>query len=106
MTTRRGFVKAGGLALFGIGFGGIPAFLAEAAGSVKRQGLFAKRKVLVTIFQRGAMDGLMAVSPFEDSYLKAARPTLSMSAVKGGRNTPGWPVWPSSLNAGICTPVP
>ncbi|HCN83346.1 MAG TPA: hypothetical protein DIT07_06950, partial [Sphingobacteriaceae bacterium] len=88
MTSRRGFIKAGGLALFGIGIGGIPSFVAEAAASVKKQGLFMKKKVLVCIFQRGAMDGLMAVTPFEDQYLKAARPTLFMSAAKGSKTTP------------------
>ena len=62
--------------------GGIPAFLAEAAASEKSNLLYAKKKVMVCIFQRGAMDGLMAVTPFTDSYLQAARPTLFMSAAK------------------------
>jgi uncharacterized protein (DUF1501 family) len=84
MTTRRGFIKAGGLALFGIGIGGIPTFLSEAVAGIKTPGLFQRRKILVCIFQRGAMDGLMAVSPFNDPFLKAARPTLFMSAAKGG----------------------
>lgn len=88
MTSRRVFLKAGGLALFGIGFGGIPAFLAEAANRVKTQGIYKRKKILVCIFQRGAMDGLMAVTPFTDHYLKAARPTLFMSAAKGGKNKP------------------
>jgi uncharacterized protein (DUF1501 family) len=87
MASRRGFIKAGGLALFGIGFGGIPAFVAEAAASVKQQSLYMKKKVLVCIFQRGAMDGLMAVTPFEDQYLKEARPTLFMSAAKDSKTT-------------------
>jgi uncharacterized protein (DUF1501 family) len=34
------------------------------------------------------MDGLMAVTPFEDQYLKAARPGLFMSPVKSGNNNP------------------
>ncbi|MEJ6982547.1 DUF1501 domain-containing protein [Pedobacter sp. P351] len=88
MTSRRGFIKAGGLALFGIGIGGIPAFLSEAVAAIKAPGLFQRKKVLVCIFQRGAMDGLMAVTPFTDQYLKAARPTLFMSAAKAGNNKP------------------
>ena len=88
MTSRRGFLKAGGLALFGIGLGGVPTFVAEAANLVKAPGLFKKRKTLVCIFQRGAMDGLMAVTPFTDQYLKAARPTLFMSAAKGSAEKP------------------
>lgn len=88
MTSRRGFLKAGGLALFGIGLGGVPTFVAKAAEMVKAPGLFKRRKTLVCIFQRGAMDGLMAVTPFTDEYLKAARPTLFMSAAKGSNNKP------------------
>lgn len=83
MSSRRGFLKSGGLALFGIGIGGIPGFIARAAGSDKISRLYKRRKILVCIFQRGAMDGLMAVTPFTDDYLKAARPTLFMSAAKG-----------------------
>ncbi len=82
MTTRRGFLKAGGLALFGIG-AGIPSFMARAAGSSGIVAPYKKNKILICIFQRGAMDGLMAVTPFTDDYLKAARPDLFMSAVKG-----------------------
>ena len=88
MISRRGFVKAGGLALFGISLGGIPSFLAEAAASTLKPALFKKKKIMVCIFQRGAMDGLMAVTPFTDDYLKAARPTLFMSAAQGGKNKP------------------
>ncbi len=88
MTSRRGFLKAGGLALFGIGLGGIPAFVAEAAASMKIQSPYKKKKVMVCIFQRGAMDGLMAVTPFTDTYLQAARPTLFMSAAKSSSKNP------------------
>ncbi|HEY0770399.1 MAG TPA: hypothetical protein VGD31_08685, partial [Sphingobacteriaceae bacterium] len=86
MTTRRGFIKAGGLALFGISIGGIPTFLSEAVAGIKAPGLFKRRKIMVCIFQRGAMDGLMAVTPFTDQYLKNARPNLFMSAAKSGNN--------------------
>jgi uncharacterized protein (DUF1501 family) len=76
MTTRRAFLKAGAIAMFGIGAGGIPPFMARAAESSKTSSLYKKKKVLVCIFQRGAMDGLMAVTPFNDTHLKAARPNL------------------------------
>ncbi|RXK81790.1 DUF1501 domain-containing protein [Filimonas effusa] len=82
MTSRRAFLKGGGLALFGIGFGGVPSFLARAADSFKQAGPYKKNKIIVCIFQRGAMDGLMAVTPFTDTFLKEARPTLFMSAAK------------------------
>ncbi|HZG25538.1 MAG TPA: DUF1501 domain-containing protein, partial [Chitinophagaceae bacterium] len=75
-------------ALFGIGLGGIPAFITRAAGIDKVTPLYKKKKVLLCIFQRGAMDGLMAVTPFNDPHLKAARPTLFMTAAKEGNSKP------------------
>jgi uncharacterized protein (DUF1501 family) len=86
MTTRRGFLKGGALAMLGIGIGGIPTFIARAANDDKKVGPYKKKKVMVCIFQRGAMDGLMAVTPFTDEYLKTARPTLFMDAAKSGNN--------------------
>ena len=86
MLSRRGFLKSGGLALFRVGLGGVPSFIARAADSNKIVSPYKKKKVLICIFQRGAMDGLMAVTPFTDPYLKAARPTLFMSAAKAGNN--------------------
>lgn len=83
MVSRRGFLKAGGVALMGVGLmGGIPAFLAEAVAGNQLIAPYGKRKTLICIFQRGAMDGLMAVTPFTDEYLKAARPGLFISAAK------------------------
>jgi uncharacterized protein (DUF1501 family) len=72
MLSRRVFLKNGGLALVSLGFA--PAFLArtvEAAGSVRR-------KVLVTIFQRGAVDGLNMVVPFGEREYYAARPSIAI----------------------------
>lgn len=82
MISRKAFLKAGGLTLFGIGIGGIPAFIAEAANLSSAPPLFKRKKILVSIFQRGAMDGLMAVSPFEDKFLQASRPALFIPAAK------------------------
>lgn len=82
MTSRRAFLKSGALALFATGIGGVPNFVAKAAESRKLSRLYKKNKILVCIFQRGAMDGLMAVTPFTDQYLQKARPTLFMSAAK------------------------
>ncbi len=85
MVTRRSFIKSGGLALFGIGIGGVPAFMTRAAGADKIILPYKKKKILVCIFQRGAMDGLMAVTPFTDKYLEAARPDLFLSAAKNAK---------------------
>ncbi len=80
MSSRRIFLKSGGLALFAAGLGGVPSFIAKAAESRKLWLPYKKNKILVCIFQRGAMDGLMAVTPFTDKYLQKARPNLFMSA--------------------------
>jgi uncharacterized protein (DUF1501 family) len=72
MFSRRVFMKNGGLALLSLGFA--PAFLArtiEAAGS-------ARRKILITIFQRGAVDGLNMIVPFGENEYYAARPSIAI----------------------------
>jgi uncharacterized protein (DUF1501 family) len=85
MLTRRLFMKAGGIALVTVGVGGGPGFLTRAAMAAEGTGSTSsrRRKVLVTIFQRGAMDGLAAVPPTGDS-LKALRPRLALAG--GGAN--------------------
>lgn len=85
MSSRKAFLKQAGLALFSIGVGGIPTFIARAAESDKWLRPYKKKKVLLFIFQRGAMDGLMAVSPFTDDNLKKSRPTLFMDAAKASK---------------------
>ena len=65
--------------MFGVGTGGIPPFVTRAAETSKSLSLYQKKRVLVCIFQRGAMDGLMAVTPFNDTYLQSARPGLFMT---------------------------
>ncbi len=88
LSSRRAFLKSGGLAVFGISVGGVPTFVARAANSDKIFKPYKKKKVMVCIFQRGAMDGLMAVTPFTDEHLQKARPTLFMSAAKDSKKTP------------------
>ena len=60
MTTRRVFLKNGSLALVSLGFA--PMFIARTAQAAQ-----ARKKVLVAIFQRGAVDGLNMVVPFGDN---------------------------------------
>ncbi len=57
MMTRRIFLKNGSLALVSLGFA--PAFIARAAQAAE-----ARKKILVAIFQRGAVDGLNMIVPF------------------------------------------
>lgn len=82
MWTRRMFLKGGGVALFTLGVTPGPQFLLRAAEAAPGRQAGKRRKTLVTIFQRGAMDGLMAVSPLDDAALKKLRPRLAMSAAK------------------------
>ncbi len=85
MWTRRALLKAGGVTLFSAGVGGIgPSFLTRTALAAPESGALRRRKVLVTIFQRGAMDGLMAVPPLGEPRLKKLRPRLAMSASRRG----------------------
>ena len=77
MITRRAFLRSGAVAVFAAGFGGSPLFLNRAVAATTK-----KNKVLISIFQRGAMDGLMAVTPFNDPMLKKLRPRLAMSAAQ------------------------
>ncbi|MGH9409803.1 MAG: DUF1501 domain-containing protein [Vicinamibacterales bacterium] len=70
--SRRVFMKNGGVALLSLGFA--PAFLArtvQAAGNTRR-------KVLVAIFQRGAVDGLNMIVPFGEQAYYASRPTIAV----------------------------
>lgn len=78
---RRTFLKSSGLAVVALGASGTPLFLTRAAASTLEMP-FKRKKILVTIFQRGAMDGLMAVTPFTDPNLAQARPRLAMQVGK------------------------
>jgi uncharacterized protein (DUF1501 family) len=71
MIDRRIFLKNGGMALVSLGFA--PTFLARTAWAAER------RKVLIAIFQRGAVDGLNMVVPFGDAGYYRARPSIAIA---------------------------
>jgi uncharacterized protein (DUF1501 family) len=71
MISRRIFLKNGGLALLSLGFA--PAFLARTVAAAD-----ARCRVLITIFQRGAVDGLNMIVPFGERHYYAARPSLAI----------------------------
>ena len=71
MTTRRLFLKSSGIAMFGVG--SAPLWLARTAQAAE-----AQKKVLVAIFQRGAVDGLSMVVPFGEQRYYEARPNLAI----------------------------
>src|SRR4051794_14604001 len=80
MISRRIFLKNGGLALVSLGFA--PAFVARAAAGGQRGG-----KTLITIFQRGAVDGLNMIVPFGERDYYAARPTLAIAPPRGSADS-------------------
>jgi uncharacterized protein (DUF1501 family) len=71
MTSRRVFLKSGAMAMLSLGFA--PSFLGRAAAAVG-----ARRKLLVAIFQRGAVDGLNMVVPHGDADYYRLRPTIAI----------------------------
>jgi uncharacterized protein (DUF1501 family) len=71
--SRRMFVRGGAVAMMGVG--SAPAWLARAASA---NGTGNRRKVLVVVFQRGAMDGLNALVPFGEKLYYDLRPTLAV----------------------------
>jgi uncharacterized protein (DUF1501 family) len=72
MTNRRVFLKSGGVALLSVGFA--PSFLARTVAAAG-----TRRKLLIAIFQRGAVDGLNMVVPHGDAGYYAARPTIAIA---------------------------
>lgn len=72
MFSRRVFMKNGGMALLSLGFA--PAFLARTVEATAN----ARRKVLIAIFQRGAVDGLNMIVPFGERDYYAARPSIAI----------------------------
>src|SRR5207247_10147990 len=80
MNTRRAFLKGSCLAMFGIG--SAPSWLARAAYADSSAA--PRKKILVTIFQRGAADGLNVVVPFGEPRYYELRPTIRIPKPSGG----------------------
>lgn len=74
MTSRRYFLKSSAVAMFGAGTA--PAWLSRAAFASDAP--VRRRKVLVAIFQRGAVDGLNVVVPFGDPHYYELRPSIAI----------------------------
>lgn len=76
---RRMFLKGGGIAIASFGLlGGAPSFMQRA---VMGQGLTkaGRRKTLIAIFQRGAVDGLNMIVPHGDADYYKLRPTIAIA---------------------------
>jgi len=75
---RRYFLKASGFGLASFGLMSVaPNFLHQFAAAQTKGGAKG-RKVLVTIFQRGAVDGLNMLVPYGDSEYYDLRPTIAI----------------------------
>ncbi|MBC7900840.1 MAG: DUF1501 domain-containing protein [Saprospiraceae bacterium] len=76
---RRYFLKTSGIGLASFGLmAAAPAFLQQFANAQTVRNGYGKKKVLVTIFQRGAVDGLNMVVPFGDSAYYNLRPNIAI----------------------------
>jgi len=72
-------LKGGGVAM--LGFNAMPSFLTRALQAA----VAPSPKVLVVIFQRGAMDGLNAVVPYGERNYYGMRPSIAIPAPNGGK---------------------
>ncbi|MBV9770143.1 MAG: DUF1501 domain-containing protein [Bryobacterales bacterium] len=83
MQSRRVFLKGSALAMFGVG--SMPVWLSRsvyAADSTE-----GRKKILVAIFQRGAVDGLNMVVPFGESSYYQMRPSIAIPKPDGTPNS-------------------
>jgi uncharacterized protein (DUF1501 family) len=76
-TSRRIFLKSGAMAMLSLGFA--PSFLGRAAAATS-----ARRKLVIAIFQRGAVDGLNMIVPHGESDYYRLRPTIAIPQPGGG----------------------
>ncbi|HET9984870.1 MAG TPA: DUF1501 domain-containing protein [Longimicrobiales bacterium] len=76
MINRRVFLKSGGLALLALG--APPEFVTRALLAETRGA--ARKKTLVCIFQRGAVDGLSMVVPFGEKEYYRRRSSIAIAA--------------------------
>ena len=77
--TRRSFMKGGALTL--LGMGSVPRFLVRTAYA---QGTAARPKILIAVFQRGAVDGLSMVVPHGDPSYYTLRGSIAVARPAAG----------------------
>jgi uncharacterized protein (DUF1501 family) len=75
---RRVFLKSGAMAMLSLGFA--PSFLGRAAAATG-----SRRKLLIAIFQRGAVDGLNMIVPHGEAEYYRLRPTIAIPRPGGDR---------------------
>ena len=79
MTSRRAFLKGSAVAIFGVG--AIPAWLSRSVYAANENP--QRRKILVAIFQRFAVDGLNMVVPFGEQRYYQLRPSIAIPKPDG-----------------------
>ncbi|MGH9800842.1 MAG: DUF1501 domain-containing protein, partial [Blastocatellia bacterium] len=85
---RRFFLKSSGIALASVGAATLsPSFLTRTLAQTGQIGKTGRKRILITIFQRGAMDGLNAVVPFGDETYYSLRPSIAVPKPKSGDAT-------------------
>src|SRR2546423_4332983 len=82
---RRYFIKSGGIALASFGvMTSTPSFLKRALASSLNSISGMRRKTLIAIFQRGAVDGLNVVVPYTEHSYYDLRPNIAIPKPNGG----------------------
>src|ERR1051325_8860901 len=82
---RRYFIKSGSIALASFGMvTAAPSFLKRALATTLDGASGARRKTLIAIFQRGAVDGLNVVVPHGESNYYNLRPNIAIPKPNGG----------------------
>ena len=79
MPSRRLFLKSSALAMFGVG--SVPTWLSRALYASDAPS--PRKKILIAIFQRGAVDGLNVVVPHGDPAYYSLRPTIGIPRPDG-----------------------
>jgi uncharacterized protein (DUF1501 family) len=79
MHSRRVFLKGSALAMFGVG--SMPMWLSRSLYAADSTG--TRKKILVAIFQRGAVDGLNMVVPFGEPRYYELRPSIAIPKPDG-----------------------
>ena len=79
MLTRRVFLRSSALALYGVG--SVPTWLSRAVYAAEAPG--RRKKILIAIFQRGAVDGLNVVVPHGDPEYYTLRPGIAIPRPNG-----------------------
>ena len=82
---RRYFIKSGGIALASFGLmTSTPTFLRRALAETIDKVTGGRRKTLIAIFQRGAVDGLNVVVPYGEHSYYDLRPNIAIPKPDGG----------------------